>query len=577
MSKEQVVYNFDEIVDRSNTNSCKFDAVPMMNPDLPDDFISMWVADQDFACAPPILEAMKRRIDRRILGYSVITDPEYFPTVSNWMKKRHGWEVRPSTFQFTSGVVTAVGVAVDLLTKEGDGIILNTPAYHPFEDVPKKKSRKLVFSKLNVDEKGYYTVNYDDLEEKCKDPNNKVFILCNPHNPTGRVWKEEELRKMADICFAHNIFIISDEIHSDLLRVNQKHIPLAKLYPNEKRLIVCTAPSKTFNLACNQLSNIHIPDKELRKKWGEGFRGGFPNPLSIEACKAAYNECEPWLDQLKVYLDGNFKLLADRLHSELPQAVFQIAEGTYLAWIDFSKLGFDDKELKRRITRAGVFVEYANEFVADGEHHIRVNLSCPRKVLNEAITRIIKSLTSNYVHPQFEGQLQVNDQFPIEKVGIKNDVGKKNIVIFLRFYGCPVSQIILKNLQDNLQEQLLKNHPDTKVIVFINSSEENYKKLNGADLKSLPFVLKFDLKGETYKELKIRPAKEMKYLLDPEAMASIEASQDAGIKHLGSEPESCALQRPATFIINDEGKVLYSKYGHGAASVPSIEELNKLL
>ncbi|KAK8842802.1 hypothetical protein M9Y10_025668 [Tritrichomonas musculus] len=574
---QQVVYNFDEIIDRENTNSCKFDAVPFMNPDLPDDFISMWVADQDFACAPPILEAMKKRIDRRILGYSVITDPEYYPTVAAWMKRRHDWDVRPSTFTFTAGVVNAVGIAIDLLTKEGDGVILNTPAYHPFEDVPKKKGRKLVFSKLNVDDKGYYTVNYKDLEEKCKDPNNKVFILCNPHNPTGRVWKEEELRKIADICFLHDKFVISDEIHSDLIRVGQKHIPLAKLYPNEKRLIVCTAPSKTFNLACNQLSNIHIPDREIRKKWNEGFRGGFPNPLSVEACKAAYNQCESWLDQLKVYLDGNFKLLSDRLHSELPQAVFSISEGTYLAWIDFSKLGFNDDELKKRITRAGVFVEYASDFVADGEYHIRVNLSCPRQVLNEAITRIINSLKGKYVAPQFEGQLEVNDKFPIDKIGIKNEIGKKTAIFFLRFYGCPVTQVILKNIREKLQEQVLMNHPDTKVIVYVNSSEENYKKLNGADLSSLPFTLKFDLKGEIYKELNIRPAKEMKYLLDPPAKESIELAEDVGIKHLGSEPESCQLQRPATFIIDDEGKVLYSKYGHGAASVASLEELNKLL
>lgn len=574
-----IAYNFDEIIDRSNTNSFKYDLVPFRNPDLPDDFISMWVADQDFAVAPPIINAMKKHLDdRRILGYSIITDQEYFTTISNWMKKRHGWDAIPSNFVFTSGVVNALRIAVDLLTKEGDGIIFNTPAYKNFQVVVEQKGRKTDISKLKVDEKGYYTVDYEDLEKKCSNPNNKVFILCNPHNPVGRVWKEEELRKIADICFSHNIFIVSDEIHCDLLRNGYNHIPLAKLYPKEKRLIVCTSPSKTFNLAANQLSNIYIPDKYLRKKWKTQFIAKFPNPLSIEACKAAYLECESWLEQLKAYMDANFELLNERLKSELPQASFRISEGSYLAWINFENLGFSDDELKYRITRAGVFVEYANEFVQNGEHHIRLNLACPRPVLNESITRIIKALAENYISKQFEGQLQINDQFPTEKVGIENEVeNEKTVVYFLRYFGCQATQLILKDLRENLHERILKKNPNVKVIVFLNSSKENYIKLNGDDLSSLPFVLKFNVDIEIYKELKIHPAKNFNFLNDADTQDAIDMAVDLGIINLDCEKDSNPLQRPATFIIDSQGKVLYSKYGHGIASVPDVEELAKII
>lgn len=571
----QEQYNFDEIIDRSNTNSVKFDAVPFLCPDLPDDFISMWVADQDFACAPPILEAMHKRLDRKILGYSSILDLEYNQTVANWMKKRHGWDAMAHKFTFSAGVVNAVRLAISLLTKPGDGVIVNTPGYHPFDDVPKALERKVVYSKL-IENDGYYTVNYDDLEEKCKDPNNKVFILCNPQNPTGRVWKEEELRKMADICLSHNIFIISDEIHSDLIKVGLQHIPLAKLYPNEKRLIVCTAPSKTFNLATNQLSNIYIPDPKLRQDWNTGFRAGFPNALSIEACKAAYTQCEPWLDQLKIYLDGNFQMLHDRLQAELPQVIMSPREGTYLAWLNFEKLGLSDDELKQRITRAGVFLEYSNDFIADAQFHIRMNLSCPRKVLNEAITRVIKALTTNYVAPQFEGHLNVNDSFPVDKLQIPKEGQKKTVLYFLRYFGCPITQLILKDLNENLQKECLDSHQDVKVLVYLNSSERNFHKLN-PEQKDIPYTLKFDLDGVSYKELKIRPASQKKFIIDGKALHQLEMTVELGMNHLGKEEKSDDNQRPATFIIDDQGKVQYSKYGHGAGDIPSAAELAKLL
>ena len=574
----QPVYHFDEIVDRWNTNSVKVDLVPFMQPDLPDDFISMWVADQDFACAPPILDAMKRRLDKRVLGYSKITDPDFFQAVVNWQKKRNDWDVRASNFVFSAGVVKAVDVLVDLLTKEGDGIIFNTPAYHPFDDIGKKKKRVVHYSKLFCDEKGYYTMNYDEIEELCKDPNNKLFIFCNPHNPTGRVWKEEEIRRVCDICLKNDVFIISDEIHSDLLRYGQKHIPVAKLYPNEKRIIVCTAPSKTFNLASNQLSNIYIPDKKIRNQWG--FLGGFPNPLSVEACKAAYNECEPWLDQMRKYLDDNFNLLKERLEKELPEAVFYISEGTYLAWIDLSKLGLDDAELKRRITRAGVLLEYNTDFVHDAEGHVRMNISCPRSVLNEAITRIVKAVKEGYEAPQFQGQLKTGEKFPVSAFAnqfpsFSLSQNGKTIVAFLRHSGCQLTQLYLEKLNAVLSKI---NGPGHKVYAVINSSEDFYKKNPHVEFESSPeHQLLFDLEGKSYDLLSVKCAQARHFLMDMTTQGLIDKVIDRNIQGYTKEEKSRDLQRPALFILDKEGTILHSHYGHGAGDIEYGEKLVKLL
>ena len=268
---------------------------------LPADFIPMWVADMDFACPKPVLDAMKARLDREILGYSRISDPAYFEAVKGWMKRRHGMTVETEHIVYSSGVVTAIKAAVNDLTKPGDSVLITTPSYTPFYSAITGAGRTPVMSAL-VNRDGHFEVDFDDFERKASDPAVKLYILCSPHNPTGRVWTEEELRRMADVCLQNAVFIVSDEIHGDLVRRGQKHIPLANLYPGEKRIITCTAPSKTFNLAGNQLSNIIIPDPDIAARW----RGlcGMPGPLAIEACRAAYNECEDWLEELRDYLDG---------------------------------------------------------------------------------------------------------------------------------------------------------------------------------------------------------------------------------------------------------------------------------
>lgn len=384
-------FDFDEIIDRENTNSVKYSTGVILNPFLPAEHIPMWIADMDFACPQPILDAMKERLDKRILGYSMPLDPRYYIAVIDWMKRRHDWDINFDSIVYSSGVVRALNVAVERLTKPGDGVLLNTPAYHPFDDAIEKFGRTTVYCPL-MNKNGLYEFDFDDFEHKAKNPRNSLFFFCNPHNPTGRVFTEAELHRIADICFKNNVFVVSDEIHCDIIRVGEKHIPLAKLYPNEKRIITCTAPSKTFNLAGNQLSNIIITDLEIANEWRIKRYCGIANPLSIDACRAAYEECEDWLDALKLYLDDSFKFVDAYLKEHLPKANFFIPEGTYFAWIDLRAFKKTDAELKEIISKAGLFIQFADEFVSDGEGFVRMNLACPRSVIRKAMRILCLSL-----------------------------------------------------------------------------------------------------------------------------------------------------------------------------------------
>ncbi len=384
-------YNFDRIVSRENTNSVKWAKAGTMNPLLPDDYIPMWIADMDFACPSAIINAMKARLDREILGYSSLSDPEYFRAVKGWLERRHGLKVEDSNIVFSAGIVTALKHAVADLTKPGDSVLITTPSYTPFYSSIVGNGRTAVLSPL-INNNGHFEVDFDDFERKASDEKVTMFILCSPHNPTGRVWSEAELRRMADICLRNGLFIISDEIHADIVRDGVKHIPLASLYPECESIITCTAPSKTFNIAGGQISNIIIPNAEIANRWRKNHKTGMPNPLSIDACRAAYDECEDWVDELCEYLDGNFELLCDFVAQNIPGARAYVPEGTYLAWVDFSGCGYSDKELSARIAKSGVLLEYSGEFVANDEGFVRLNVACPKSTLKKALERIASAV-----------------------------------------------------------------------------------------------------------------------------------------------------------------------------------------
>ena len=386
MHTEVSFYEFDKKVNRIHTNSEKYDGALKFAPEAPEDKIPLWIADMDFQTAPEIVEAMKARVEEGIFGYTNIYDSSYYEAVCSWMEKRHGWKVKKEEIVIDSGVVPAVLHALSLMAQPGDGVILHTPAYTPFNNSIRIQGMKPVFSPLLL-KNGRYEIDLEDLEKKASDPENKVLIFCSPHNPSGRVWTKEELTVVMDICQRHEVAVISDEIHGDLIRGGKRHISLAGLFPEEKNLIVCTSPSKTFNLAGNHLSNIMIPDKQLREEWEKRYHY-MPNPISVAAAEAAYTKAGGWADALNQYLDGTFQMMEEYIKTYMKDVSFTVPEGTYLAWIDMRNCGLAHEEMVNRFLKNGLLIEGGEQFVADGEGFVRMNIAAPRWVIQTALERM---------------------------------------------------------------------------------------------------------------------------------------------------------------------------------------------
>ena len=387
-------YNFDEIIDRTGTSATKMESLPK---GCPDDALPLWVADMDFACAEPILKALHERIDKKIFGYTMYDTDECLGAVLNWYKKRYGWEEQKENLFFCGGIVSAYAVLLNLLTKEGEGVVIQRPIYYPFTMKANSNGRQIVDSPL-IYADGNYTIDFDDLDKKMAEPNNKVLVFCSPHNPAGRVWTEEEIRKVVDICKKYDKWIICDEIHCDLLHCGMTFHPILKVAPDyADRIAVCTAPSKTFNLAGMKTSNIVIHNKELQAAWKELIGGKLSmngaGTLGLTAMIAAYNEGEEWLEQLKEYLDGNFAYIDAFLKEHLPKAHMVPSEGTYLAWIDFNGYVDGDAEKLEEIMqkKARVALDEGYIFGDAGRGFERINIATPRSVVEDCMDRILKA------------------------------------------------------------------------------------------------------------------------------------------------------------------------------------------
>jgi cysteine-S-conjugate beta-lyase len=401
--KEKMGYNLDQIIDRSGTNSMKWEFMSEVEPLANSQTLPFWVADMDFACAEPIIKALHERVDRLIFGYSSShTDDRYFRAVCGWYERRFDWLINSEDIVYSPGVVPAIGFIIDLLTEPGDGVILQRPVYFPFSVMIFTRNRIIVNNEL-LDRDGYYEMDFADLELKASDPKNKLLILCSPHNPVGRVWTEVELQKVVDICRRHEVTIISDEIHCDLVRVGVQHIPLARLCTEYRnKIITTTSASKTFNMAGMQLSNIIIHDNELRTRWQDMVRGRLslrdPNPLSIVAAQAAFESGEPWLEAVRAYLDDNMRFIAQFLETNLPEAGFRIPEGTYLAWINLGNYGLNAEELgDLLIKKANVLIEGGTMFGDHSPQYIRINAACPRAVLETGLNKIAHAIARSPV------------------------------------------------------------------------------------------------------------------------------------------------------------------------------------
>lgn len=399
-------YDFDEMIDRRNTNALNtdgfrgyiFHAGPeKVFPFKDEEFVRMWVADMEFATPPEICSAIKERVDRRILGYSMVFDPGYYEALNNWCKSRYMWSFPREELVFSPGIIPALYQLVEDLVRKDEKFIITTPSYGYFLHAAEYNNVQIESSAL-INNNGTFTIDFDDLERKASDPKVKMLLWCNPHNPTGRVWTEEELRHVAAIVEKHDLWLISDEIHCDILRKGQRHTPMGKVMPDYKKLITCMSASKTFNMAGLMFSNIIIRDEREREVFaGRDKNAGMVNPISIAAHRAAYEKCADWLEQMKEYLDGNFRFVEAFLKEHLPKARFTIPESTYLAWVDMRQCLPDVDDLPGFFAnKAGVLLDGGNSlFVGNADGFIRLNLAMPRSIVEKGLIRIRDSIVQH--------------------------------------------------------------------------------------------------------------------------------------------------------------------------------------
>ena len=394
-----MTYDFDEIIDRRGTNALNtdgfrgyiFHAGPeKVFPFKDEEFVRMWVADMEFATPPEICQAIKDRVDRRIFGYTMMYDSAYYQALSRWCRDRYGWYFPEEQLCFSPGIIPALYQLVEDLVGKNEKVLTMTPAYGYFLHACEYNRVELVSSPLKKDG-GDFRIDFEDLAARAADPNMKLLLLCNPHNPSGRVWTEEELRAVAEIAVKNDLWLVSAEIHCDLLRLGLRHIPMGKVLPDYRKLITCMSASKSFNMAGLMFSDIIIRDDSERRRFRDRDKiAGMLNPLSIAAHKAAYEKCGPWLDELRAYLDESFAWLDAFLKEYLPEAVFHIPGATYLAWVNLADCLPDVEDLPGFFANeAGVLLEGGDGlFVGNAQGWVRLNLAMPRAIVQTGLTRM---------------------------------------------------------------------------------------------------------------------------------------------------------------------------------------------
>lgn len=397
-------YDFDKEVDRQGTASVKWEFMPNENHTqaLPtsafigeDRVLPMWVADMDFPTPPEVIEALVARAWHGIFGYTARTD-SYNEAVIHWMQRRHGWTVNADWICPTPGVVPALYSLVRTFVAPGEGVLIQPPVYHPFYHAIERNEAQVAPNPL-IYEDGRYRMDLDDLAEKVRDPNVKLAILCHPHNPVGRVWSRRELQQFGEICSHHGVIVVSDEIHGDLIYPGVTFTSFGKLHDDLVRnAVICTAPSKTFNLAGLKTSNIIIPNEKLRHQFQETLERSAVhglNPFGVAAMEAAYCQGEPWLEQLLNYLNENLSYLKSFVSEHIPAIKVVDPQGTYLVWLDCRRLGLDKHELHRlMLDKARVLFDDGFVFGPEGEGFVRMNIACPRAILVEALERMKKAI-----------------------------------------------------------------------------------------------------------------------------------------------------------------------------------------
>ena len=382
-------FDFDKIVERHDTNSYKWDSLDMEN------VIPLWVADMDFKTAPCIIEALRKRVEHGIFGYTRVPDKYYQATI-DWFARRHNWNFNASDIIYTSGVVPAISAIIKALTVPGDKVIIQTPVYNCFFSSIRNNGCEASENEL-IYNGDYYTIDFDDLEKRAADPKAKVLLLCNPHNPSGRVWTYNELFRIYDICKQNNVTVVSDEIHCELVYPPFVYIPFCSLSEEVAACsVACVSPSKSFNIAGLQIANIVCHDEEMRKKIDKAININEVcdvNPFGVLATIAAYTEGEPWLTELIDYLQRNYEFLVSFFAEKLPDIPVVKLEGTYLVWIDCRHLGITSGELEEKLIReGGVWLNPGSMYGDAGEGFMRINIACPKVRLEEGLNHLAKVL-----------------------------------------------------------------------------------------------------------------------------------------------------------------------------------------
>ncbi len=385
--------NFDNIINRRNTDCLKFDFAERRG--MPKDVLPLWVADMDFQTSSYIQDALEERVKHGIFGYSETTKP-YFEAVSGWMKTHHDWEIKENWIIKTPGIVFALAMAVKTFTNVGDNVLIQLPVYYPFSEVITDNGRNIVSNTLYLGDDNRYHIDYEDFEKKITENNIKLFLLCNPHNPVGRVWTKEELTKLGDICVKYGVTVVSDEIHQDFV-FKGKHQVFANIKKEFADITVtCTAPSKTFNIASLMVSNIIISNPELKKKFRQEVNAAGISQIGVMgliACEAAYKNGGEWYEAMLSYVNDNIEFTKKYVENNLKGVNMVEHEGTYLVWLDFRQTGLSVDELEDTIiNKAGLWLDSGRIFGESGRGFQRINVACPRSILKEALDRINKAI-----------------------------------------------------------------------------------------------------------------------------------------------------------------------------------------
>ncbi len=380
------MFDFDKIINRRGTLSYKWD-------DTPDEVLPMWVADMDFRAAPAIIDALHKRIDNGCFGYTLVPD-EYYDAVTDWFSRRHGWQINKDLMIYTSGVVPAISAILKALTEKGDKVIVQTPVYNCFFSSIRNNGCELLANPL-VRKDDTYEIDFEDLERKASDEKARIMLLCNPHNPAGRVWTREDLTRIGEICLRHGLTVISDEIHCEFVFKGYKYTPFASISKEfNERSVICISPSKAFNIAGLQIANIVAPNEEMRTKIDRAININEVcdvNPFGVIATIAAYNESEEWLDELNEYIKGNYDYMKEFCGKHLPEFPVMKLEGTYLAWMDCSKTGLSSELMEQQLEQeVKLKLNPGTMYGAEGRGFMRWNLACPRALLKDGLERFLK-------------------------------------------------------------------------------------------------------------------------------------------------------------------------------------------